>query len=141
MGSIDQNHYHSTAIVLGLRHHSVLAQTNPPINNWQHHPTTAHHVVRYNHHPRSPICKQQPLRRAAAAPQYQQMLPLVAPVLQKRCLPLSGWLLGSLLGCQMYSEFHVKVFSVEVSRHPRWSQVSASSLSYTPWIFAITSPL
>merc|ERR1711964_514899 len=42
--SIDQNHYHSTAIVLGLRHHSVLAQTNPPINNWQHHPTTAHHV-------------------------------------------------------------------------------------------------
>merc|ERR1711964_891121 len=54
------NHYHSTAIVLGLRHHSVLAQTNPPINNWQHHPTTAHHVVRYNHHPRSPICKQQP---------------------------------------------------------------------------------
>merc|ERR1711964_229623 len=55
MGSIDQNHYHSTAIVLGLRHHSVLAQTNPPINNWQHHPTTAHHVVRYNHHPRSPI--------------------------------------------------------------------------------------
>merc|ERR1711939_1086555 len=33
---------------------------NPPINNWQHHPTTAHHVVRYNHHPRSPICKQQP---------------------------------------------------------------------------------
>merc|ERR1711929_19990 len=57
---IDQNHYHSTAIVLGLRHHSVLAQTNPPINNWQHHPTTAHHVVRYNHHPRSPICKQQP---------------------------------------------------------------------------------
>merc|ERR1712093_781085 len=41
MGSIDQNHYHSTAIVLGLRHHSVLAQTNPPINNWQHHPTTA----------------------------------------------------------------------------------------------------
>merc|ERR1711974_118940 len=53
---IDQNHYHSTAIVLGLRHHSVLAQTNPPINNWQHHPTTAHHVVRYNHHPRSPIC-------------------------------------------------------------------------------------
>merc|ERR1712000_549183 len=63
---IDQNHYHSTAIVLGLRHHSVLAQTNPPINNWQHHPTTAHHVVRYNHHPRSPICKQQP--RAMSMP-------------------------------------------------------------------------